>query len=202
MPNIPNLPGVPNLSSYSASTIILMTADILRFFGVPSVPQWGIFRSGIPVLVADSVVSFEIKQDFSISDYPVEQGSFQSYNKVQLPTDIRVQLACGGDDAKRQAFLYAIDAVINTTDLYDVVTPERVYVGYNFSHRDFRRNAKNGVGLLLVDLWMTEIRQTGTATFTNTQQPGVAGAQATGNVQPQEPSPAFVQAFDATRISD
>lgn len=194
MPNVPRVPGVPMLRSYSAASIILIAGDLLRALTGLATTRWGIFRNGVPVLVADNVVSFEFKQEFSLSDYPVEQGGFQSYNKVQIPSEIRVRVSAGGSDANRQAFLASIADVINTTDLYDVVTPETVYIGYNFSHRDFRREAREGLGLITVDLWLTEIRQTATATFTSTQQPGVAGRQANGNVQAVTPATAVSEA--------
>lgn len=185
MPAVPNVLGVPRLSSYSIGDAVLLVADGILASLFSSSPSWGIFRNGLPVIDSDSTVSFELKQDFPISDYPVEKGGFQSYNKVQLPTDIRVSVAGGGSDASRQVFLASIDAVMNTTDVYDVVTPEKVYTGYNFSHRDFRRTAHNGVGLITVDLWLIEIRATATANFQSTQQPGVAGQQGLGNVQPE-----------------
>ena len=94
-------------------------------------------------------------------------------------------VSAGGSIANRQAFLASIDAVMNTTDLYDVVTPETVYTGYNFTHRDLDRTSDKGNGLITVNLWLIEIRETSTATFSNTQQPAEAGQQNSGNVQPQ-----------------
>lgn len=189
MPFVPNVPGVPPLTSYSAQTAVLLFADALIFAFQSLFPRWGIFRNGIAVIDFDSMLTFELKQDFPISDYPVEGGGFQSYNKVQLPTDIRVSVAAGGSESRRQSFLDSIDAVMNTTDLYDIVTPEQVYLSYCFAHRDFRRSSKNGVGLITVDLWLTEIRVSAQASFQQTQQPAEAGQQGTGNVQPQAISP-------------
>lgn len=137
-----------------------------------------------PLVIFDSMVTFSYKQDYSISDYPVEDGGFQSYDKVQHPADIRIRLAKGGSDFDRQVFLDLLDSVMNTTALYDIVTPDKIYLGYNFVHRDFDRAADHGVGLLLVDLWMTEVRVTSTSTFTNTISPANAGQQGIGLVQP------------------
>lgn len=184
MPDIPNVPGVPPLSSYGPNNITLLIADLVSFLIGSSAPQWGIYQDGEPVIDADSTVSFEFKQDFPVSDYPVEDGGFQSYDKVQLPSEIRVRVSSGGSVANRQALLTSIASVMNTTELYDVLTPEAVYLGYNFTHMDFKRDQMRA-GLLVVDLWLTEIRVTSTATFTNTQQPAEAGQQNTGNVQPQ-----------------
>ncbi len=196
---IPKVPGVPGLMSYAANSIVLLVADLVGFAfgGSPGSNPWGIYLDGEPVIEFDSTISFDLRQDFPISDYQVEDGGFQSYDKVQLPTDIRVRLATGGSVSARQRFLQSIDAVMNTTDLYDIVTPEIVYTGYNFTHRDFRRNGSEGAGLISVDLWMTEVRETATATFTNTQTPSGAGQQSAGNVQPQTPPDRVSQGFAA-----
>ena len=193
MVDIPNVPGVPPLPSYSANDIVLLTEDLISLLIGSAGPQWGIFLDGEAVIAADSTISFEYKQDTPVSDYPVEDGGFQSYDKVQLPGDIRMRFTAGGSVANRANFLASIDDVMNTTDLYDVLTPEEVYLSFNFVHRDInKRTASNGVGLIAVDLWLTEIRVTATATFSNTQQPSGAGQQNAGNQQPQTP-PADVQ---------
>lgn len=185
MTGVPKVPGVPNLGSYAASAIVLLIEDVINL--VIGEPQtlWGVYLDGELVIESDSMVSFDLRQDLPVSDYQVEEGAFQSYDKVQLPTEIRLRVSAGGDLVNRQRFLQSIDAVMNTTDLYDIVTPEMIYPSYNFSHRDFRRQSDQGNGLIVVDLWMTQIRETSQATFTNTAQPGAAGQQNSGNVQPQ-----------------
>ena len=167
--------------------IALLVADaaavVLSFLR----PQWGIFLDGAPALPeANSFVSQEYKQDWTISDYPVEEGAFQSYDKVQLPFECRVRVTSGGTLAARQALLAALDAIANSLLLYDIVTPERVYTGVNVSHYDFSRKAAQGLGLLTIDVWFVEVRPAPTAQFTQTQQPGEASPQNAGNVQAQE----------------
>ena len=197
MANVPKVPGVPSLGSYAASVISLLIDDVINLVLGDTENVWGIYLDGAQVIEADSMAAFDFRQDLPISDYQVEEGAFQSYDKVQLPTEIRVRVACGGDIASRQAFLQSIDAVMNTTDLYDVVTPEAVYQSYNFTHRDFRRSGDQGNGLIVVYLWLTQVRESSQATFTNTQTPGGAGQQNAGNVQPQTPNDAVSSAFSA-----
>jgi hypothetical protein len=197
MPNVPNVPGVPPLSSYGANDVILLTADVISAIAGFSTPVWGIYLDGVPVIAADNQVTFGLKQDFPISNYPQEQGAFQNYDKVQLPMEIRARFSAGGSEIDRQNFLASIDAVMNTVDLYDVVTPEQVYQSFNFTHRDLERTAENGVGLIVVDLWLEEIRVTSTATFQNTANPSVAGQQGSGNVQAQTPNATVQQEFEA-----
>lgn len=183
MPAIPNLPGVPPLSSYIPNVVSLIALDAISLLRTGLGPPWGIFLFGIPIIPFDSFVSFDFKRDCPISDYPVEEGGFQAYDKVQLPGDLRIRLAGAGSVIERQIFLLSIQSQMNTTDLYDVVTPEQVFFNYNFTHMDFSRAAEKGVGMIIVDLWMTEVRVTATSTFLNTQQPGNQSPQGIGNQQ-------------------
>jgi hypothetical protein len=186
---VPNVPGVPPLSSYAVNSIVLLTADVIgALLGFFSAPIWGIYLNGTPVIEADSQIDFAYKQDSPISTYPVEQGQFQSYDKVQMPAEIRCRFSAGGTESNRQNFLQSIEGIFNTIDLFDVVTPEAVYTNYNFTHRDWDRTADKGVGLIVVDLWLTEVRQTATAQYQNTQNPANAGQQGQGAVPTEQPS--------------
>jgi hypothetical protein len=188
MVDIPNVPGVPPLPSYSPNDIVLLAVDvigaILGLFG----SEWGIFLDGEQAFDYQSIVDFDYKQDWPTSDYPVEDGGFQSYDKVELPFDVRVRVASGGTEAERESLLSSVRAAAGTLDLFDVVTPEQTYSSCNITHVDFKRTSSNGVGLILIDIWFTEIRITSTSTFTQTQQPGNAGQVNTGNVNGQAPA--------------
>jgi hypothetical protein len=185
---IPNLPGVPALPSYAPNTVQLLVADAVAVFDFLTGPGWGIFLDGAQAFPYNSVVDFDYKQDWPVSDYPVEDGGFQSYDKVQLPFDVKVRIASGGSELERQALLAAVDAAANTLDLYDVATPEATYSSCCITHYDYKRASHSGVGVIIIDIWFVEVRVTSTSTFSNTQTPAVAGQQNTGNVSPQSPS--------------
>ena len=195
MVNVPNVPGIPPLPSYSGVGIALLVADAVSVLNSLVGSQWGIFLDGVQAFDYNSVVDFAYKRDWAIADYQVEQGGFQSYDKVQMPFDVRVRVASGGSEIERQALLDTVLAAADTLDLYEVVTPEQVYPSCNISHVDFSRSATNGVGMIIIDIWFLEIRITSTSTFNNTQQPGNAGQQNTGNVSPQTPNQVVSQAF-------
>jgi hypothetical protein len=200
MPNVPNVLGVPPLSSYAPGGIpTLLVADAIQFVLSLFAPQWGIFLSGSPVILADNVVDFSYKQEWTVSDYPVEQGGFLSYDKVAVPYDARVRFSAGGSAADRQAFLNSIEAVADTLELFDVVTPERVYNSANIFHYDYRRASRNGVGLIIVDIWLVEIRTTATAAFSNTNQPSGASPVAGGQVQAKAPTNAEAATIGAVQ---
>ena len=181
--DVPNVPGVPNLSSYAVPDISLLAGDaiaaLLSFF--PGLPQWGVFLGIIPVLTYDNVMSFSYHEDWKVSTYPVEQGSFQSYDKVQIPSEIRLRLSAGGSVQNRIALLTTIDLQMSQTLTYNILTPEKAYLNYNFMHRDYDKAAESA-GMIVIDLWFIQILQTATALFQNTLNPANASAQGAGAV--------------------
>lgn len=195
MADIPNVPGVPSLPSYSPNTVSLLVADAIAILSFLFGPTWGIFLDGAQAFPYNSVIDFSYKQDNPTSDYPVEEGSFLSYDKVQTPFDVKVRVSSGGSEFERQALLQAVQTAANDLNLYDVVTPEQTYPDCNITHVDFNRTNVNGVGVIVMDIWFTQIRQTATSTFSNTQSPTVAGQQGGGNVSPSAPSTQFESQF-------
>lgn len=168
----------------------LLDADGVAALGALIGPQWGVFLDGFPVIVAESCVAFDYKQTASISNYPVERGAFESYNKVRVPYDARVRFGSGGSAAARQALLSSIAAVINDLNLYDVVTPDAIYQSANLIAYSYRQTHREGVGLLLVDVLLEQVRVTTDADFTQTQSPSGASPVSGGNVQTQTPTAA------------
>lgn len=148
--------------------------------------SWGIYPSSdlnaapIPV---DTISAFEIVLDARISDYPVEQGGFASYNKVQTPFEVRVLITRGGTVEQRQETLAAIQAAWQSTDLFDVVTPECVYLDVNVVGVRQQRAADRGNGLMALEVVLRKVRQTATLAFTDTKEPTGEDAVNQGSVQ-------------------
>ena len=147
-----------------------LAADLISASLFSSASAWGIYQAGAPVVTFDTVLSFEFRQGWTISDYPVENGAFASYDKVALPYDARVKFASGGSLANRQALLESIQQIAGDLNLYDVVTPEAIYQNANIQHQDYRRTAQQSAGLLQIEVWLLEIRQTGDASYQTSQQ--------------------------------
>jgi len=141
-----------------ATPPVLLTQDQYTYFGSIFNEQWGIFQNGVPVVTADSVVSMEWRQEYAISDFPVEGGAFQSYNKVYIPFDVRFKFASGGSEAKRQRLLDSVAAIVGNLVLYSAASPESIYPRCNVVHYDYKRTAQDGVGLIVVDVWLREVR--------------------------------------------
>jgi hypothetical protein len=190
-PNVPNAPGVPavaRLAGAIVAPIALLTADAIfspfSFLG----PQWGIFdQNGQPVIIGDSCVGVQFRKEYRISDYPIEQGGFASYNKVATPFDFKIVFTKGGTVSEKQNFLASIDAICASLALFQAVTPEFTYLNANPTHYDYDRSARDGATLLTVEVYLEEIRQTSQPAFTNTQSADGSAAQNGGVIQPQSP---------------
>ncbi|MDE2471777.1 MAG: hypothetical protein KGL35_24405, partial [Bradyrhizobium sp.] len=105
--SVPNVPGVPavNFSGLVNDVVSLLVGDALSLFaGVIQAP-WGIYLGALPVIPADNVVNFSFEQGYTISDYPIEGGLFQSYDKVQFPFTAGFRFTRGGSFTDRQALL-------------------------------------------------------------------------------------------------
>src|ERR1700759_4586363 len=187
-------------------TDTVLTADDPSVKDATTTAVYGIYLPGQsdPVLKPDSFISYSYMNDSRLSTYPQEAGSFQTYNKVENPYDVRIQMTKGGTVTEVAAFLAAAEKLIKTKDLnlYDVITPERTYASanvYKISH-DHKRD--HGANMATVDLYLNEIRVTASASYTNTKSPTTTGnlaasksptatdAKQGGIVQPQTPTPA------------
>lgn len=140
-----------------------------------------------------STLSFDFTRETRVSDFPIELGSFAAYNKVQNPATPSVVLGLSGSEADRTNFLNAMDAACISTNLYTVVTPEVQYVNYNIERYSVSRRADRGATMLVVEVFLTEIRQV-SAIFTqsvkpitNPQAPGATSQTNNGLTQPAAP---------------
>lgn len=169
------------------SGAVLLAQDYVTGLAFSS-PQWGIFNGGGLVIACDNVLTMEYKQNWNLSDYPVEKGGFETYNKVQTPFDARLKFSSGGTEANRAALLASIAAIAGDLNLYDVVTPEKIYTSVNITHYDYHRSATNGVGNITVEVWVLEVRilNEGAASFSTGTTGSTDGVSPTndGSVSP------------------
>lgn len=122
--------------------------------------SWGVFtQDGVSVFDVDSVMDLRYENASKVSDFPVEQGSFSSYNKIKTPYKTKVRLSVGGDPTRIANFIAAMDRVVVDTNLYIVSTPEAVYINANITNIAYSRSHDKGANLIMADLSITEIRQ-------------------------------------------
>jgi hypothetical protein len=216
VPPVPRAPGI----QIPAANFTLAVSDFAGLISLFAGPQWGLFTSdGMPAFSAlaglgltgplggiittvvssaaqlagiagQSIGSAEFRNDNRISTAPQEEGAFLSYNKVSSPFNARVTYIISGLPPFRSAFLAACKAMLNSLQLLTFVMPEYSWPSCNMIHYDLRRSARDGVSMFAVDIWVEEVRVTGTAAFTNTQAPAGAAGINGGTVQPAIPAPA------------
>lgn len=163
-------PGVPALLDKTADPTpqAVLTSDSPAIQPTSRVPAWGIYMNGVLAIEADSILRVDHKSTARISNAPQEKGAFQAYNKVQAPFEDRVLMTKGGNESERTAFLDAIEAAKQSTNLYDIVMPEKSYLNANITGYTFTRTARSGVTLLTVELMFEEVRQASAPVFTTT----------------------------------
>lgn len=175
-PDVPNVAGVPALPRNPlfppTPPPILLTQDAISTPQSVPAQKWGLYSQGEPVILADNVIEIEYKQNWAIADYQMEEGAFESYDKVSNPFEIALAFSCGGSIDQRQQFLDSIKNIAGDLNLYDVYTPEENYLNVNISHYDYKRTATNGMGLIVVNIYVQQIRITTTSPFNNTTNVG------------------------------
>lgn len=223
-PNVPRAPGVPPVLRQIGAVIntaVLLAADAVSILRLFQGPQWGIFSdSGQPLFAGANVIRIDFREGWRVSDYPLEKGAFESYNKVKTPFGARVTLGLGDSLlpgipnipgipgtpfadgiggtqlARRTAFLQAIQDAAASLDLYTLVQPEIRYPSANIVEYDYDRSAMRSATMLLVEIKLEEIRVTATTQFSETtpisspQTPGSASPVNGGQVQAVPPSAA------------
>ncbi len=219
-PNVPDVPGVPNLlrRAPAAPPAILGTiagiAQLVRAF--TSAPVWGVFKHidppvptppalpgeleevvvhGIvklkPVVTPDSIRDFGYSNEWNIATAPTQNGAFADYNRTNNPFEVTLRMTKGGTETDRQKFLKQIED-LDSTQLYDVITPEKTYRSVNLMRYEIHREGEKGAFWLSeVDLTFREVRIV-TSQYSRTSialpiNPSAANPQNLGTQQSQLP---------------
>jgi hypothetical protein len=211
-PDVPLLPGVPLLARAALTAIIDVEAafQIASKFAVQTPlivlqqaarakPVWGVFNAqGQRVIAPDNVMEFGYRAEWSVSNFPVQNGQFASYNKVLHPFDTSVVLTKGGSENDRTAFILACENVAASLNLYTIQTPEKSYLNCNVTRMEMQRKETKGAFFVSVELFFTQIVQVdaqyssdgsqGTSTA-NASVPSAVPPVNQGTIQALPPSP-------------
>lgn len=152
---------------------------------------------GSPVIVPDTLLVFGYKNTADISDYPIEQGEFNTYNKVRVPRHIRVVMSCAGlnfvqqieqsvdqlinsalgttfgQGMERSAFCDALDAMVASLNQYNIVTPDKTYPNFNCISVSYDRTQRSGAGMIKAECIFREIIPADQPVFSNGGTPNV-----------------------------
>lgn len=156
--------GVPNLLNgiIKRTAITLLgniVSDVWDFLFPGAV--WGIFETGSTTRAIElsSVVEVDISADSRVSDYPIQTGSFVSYNKVANPNFVTLRVTKDGSETSRLGLLQWLEQNKGETTLYDILTPESRYASMTLVSYRISRSARSGAAMLIVDTLWQEVRQ-------------------------------------------
>jgi hypothetical protein len=188
-PDVPKAPGVPAVArsvlNSGTETEPQLTQDSITVTAIAK-NQWGVYTAaGALALDPDTIAAVGYDAEYRVAEYPIEEGGFESYDKVALPFQNRVIMSKGGTLEQRRAFLKAVEEIRGDLELYNVVTPEWTYLNVNIVRVGIDRSREQGAGLITVELQLQEIRQNVTASFSATRDPASADPVSNGSVQPQ-----------------
>ena len=208
VPNYPGVPAIPRVAAGSPSIDINIAPPQSSVVNNSSTElPWGIYtQANQPIYVPTeggtlSVLSFGFTRAMSVSSFPIEanntnQGAaFASFNKVYQPANPVLTLALSGTEGEKIAFLAALDAACQSTELFNVYTPDASYSGSNGSCTlewySYQRTATHGATMLIVEVSMKQVLQV-SASLTNTaipapQSPSASAQVNNGITQPSTP---------------
>jgi hypothetical protein len=183
-PNVPNLPGVPQLARSllflpsPSPTIGNQALSGVLWHATQSAPVWGVFDSGnVSVLKADSIQDFGWRQEYRVSNFPVQQGEFASYNKVRLPFECSVIATKGGTLTQRIQFLQQVDALASSLKLYTIITPEKSYLNCNVTRAELARRGSGAACWFDVEVFFVQVVEVTPYSTSGTGAPSTANAQ-------------------------
>lgn len=165
--------------------------------GVASVYAIVDATTGSPIIVPDTIQVFGYKNTADIPDYPIEQGGFNTYNKVRVPRNIRILMTCAGlnyaqqieqtidqlvnsalgttfgQGMQRSSFCDALDAMVDSLDQYSIVTPDKTYANFNCISVSYDRTARSGAGMIKAECIFREIIPANQPVYSNGGAPNV-----------------------------
>lgn len=158
------LNGIPNLLRKLPQSVVISvlgnSASSIWKYLFPG-PQWGIFLPGSSnrAIEVSSVVSMSIAGTSRASDYPIQNGSFTSYNKVRMPDVFSVVVTCDGNEQVRSLFLTWLKDNCSATTLFDVVCPEMRWGSSTLTDYRIDRTSESGASMITAECIFQQIRQ-------------------------------------------
>ncbi|MFP1862245.1 hypothetical protein [Lonsdalea quercina] len=176
------------------SIIDLNTADIFNAIGggsplsiIDSVlhPSYSIRNHGesTTALSFSGMMSIQPSGGARIVTAPIENGKYQSINKVARPGRVVCDIVISGLTGlsgslpnifdltltSQSSTLSTIKEMIDSANLYDIDTPKDTYESYDLVDYTYTVNSKRGVSLLVVSLAFEEVRQQMEVSLSSTQ---------------------------------
>lgn len=185
--------GFPNLLSGLPSPVVsVLGAAVNKLLGyfVPGA-TWGVFTAGTlsPATAVSSVAEIGVVAEANVARYRIETGSFAQYDKVIEPKMIPIRLTRDGLLAERALFLTWLDANVEATTVFDIVTPEATYSKVTLASYRIVRNITSGAGLIVADCYFQQVREL-PATYSNSKTSSASNQSTTPATRSQTTTPA------------
>jgi alpha-L-fucosidase len=153
--------------------------------------EWTLLDEGGGTAVTfTSFVDIDLRNEGQALSYPIEEGSFANYNKVDTPLDIRVTLATQGSNADFEYILAKLDEYKREAVKLSVSTPSALYESMTLETYSYKRSREANAGMLTVELSLIEVRevqtQVTTTVISKPKNPTSSGKTNTGKTQTQE----------------
>ena len=179
-----------------------LRANLKAFYGTRNSSYFDFTdaETGVSLIPFDSLLSYHVRSEGCTVSAPVEQGSFASYNKVQYPGAIEVQIASTGTDDTLQAILSVLHGLQAQARTFHFITPTAEYSHYTLESYDFSMSQKDGLGVLYVTLKLVEIREV-IPQYTDTKSISENDAANAGDVSALDRGRVQAQAATATQES-
>jgi len=110
------------------------------------------------MLAFKSFVQLNYSVAHKVVSSPVED-SFVAYNKTTDPEQLDIRGAIKGTPEEIGDALDTLIYFAQSTELLNILTPEKYYIGFNLYKLDYKRDARDGVDLVIFDARLQEIRQ-------------------------------------------
>lgn len=139
------------------------------------------FAVGSEVFTPTSWIGFERMSEASVSNAPIERGSYTSYNKVRRPGQIRLTFTLEGwtgysgaipnltnfTTLSREKLINLLDQMIASANTYTVETPDTTFSPCDLVHYDYQTREGRGVTLLTVNAYFQEVINTSESATTS-----------------------------------
>ena len=114
-------------------------------------------KNGKTICGFDDFIGMKYESDSRISNYTVQFGDFNSYNKVIIPKIIEITLVTQGTHEKISNVVEILENYKNSTKLVDVQTPYGVFIGYNIINLSYELSVSKGIGYLECTIKIREV---------------------------------------------
>lgn len=183
---------LPNVAVLDALALIASALPRVS----PPIPIYAVFGTDtlIPLTIPSSWVEFSPRYEAQVSDYPVEYGAFQQYNKIVRPITISVSLIKTGSDIERFAWLTAVlqQEAESPLQRYTLVSPQGVFIDYAVTGIAYETRPERGSNILYLSILFSQIQAipSSLGIYDNTAQPKSGPVQQIGQLFTSAPSAA------------